>query len=118
MTVWITKITKIPYNKQTPRISLRNAGVTFCQKTILTFFAASSRIFVFLATGAAEKLLISENRLFSGFQGHVGGIGGSGVQYENFLILAERHSRQESDNQSQLKYFALDGWLRHALQRG
>ena len=38
--------------------------------------------FVFLATGAAEKLLIGENRLFSGFQGYVGGIGGSGVQSE------------------------------------
>ena len=36
--------------------------------------------FVFLATGAAEKHLISENRLNSGFQGYVGGIGGSGVQ--------------------------------------
>ena len=56
----------------------------FAEKTIIHyFFAASSRIFVFLATGAAEKLLISENRSLSGFQGHVGGIGGSGVQSEN-----------------------------------
>ena len=46
------------------------------------FFAATSRIFVFLATCAAEKLLISENRFVSGFQGDVGGIGGSGVQSE------------------------------------
>ena len=47
------------------------------------FFAATSRIFVFLATCAAEKLLISENRFNSGFGGHVGGIGGSGVKEEN-----------------------------------
>ena len=31
-------------------------------KPIFIFFAANSRIFVFLATCAAEKLLISENR--------------------------------------------------------
>ena len=117
MTVWITKITKIPYNKQPPHF-LTKCGGYILSKNYIDFFAASSRIFVFLATGAAEKLLISENRLQSGFKGNVGGIGGSGVQYENFLILAERHSRQESVNQSQLKYFALDGWLRHALQRG
>ena len=47
--------------------------------------AAVSRISVFLLTCAAEKLLVSENRLASGFQGHVGGIGGSRVQSENLL---------------------------------
>ena len=52
--------------------------------------------FVFLATGASEKLLISENRYLSGFQGHVGGIGGSGVQSENHFIFGDRHSRQKS----------------------
>ncbi|MGN1319576.1 MAG: hypothetical protein ACI4U6_00515, partial [Acutalibacteraceae bacterium] len=41
--------------------------------------------FVFLLTCAAEKLLVSENRLISGFQGRVGGIGGSRVQSENPL---------------------------------
>ena len=66
------------------------------EKPIFTILCGDKTHFVFLATCAAEKLLISENRLFSGFQGHVGGIGGSGVQYENFLILVERHSRQES----------------------
>jgi hypothetical protein len=49
----------------------------------LLFFVAVSRIFVFLLTRAAEKLLISENRSISGFQDDVGGIGGSGVQSEN-----------------------------------
>ena len=58
-------------------------GVFVSRKPIFTIFAASSRIFVFLATGAAEKLLISENRIKGGFQGDVGGIGGSGVQSEN-----------------------------------
>ena len=52
-------------------------------------------IFVFPATGAAEKLLISENRLIGGFQGHVGGIGGNGVQSENLKIFGELHSRQK-----------------------
>ena len=47
--------------------------------------AAVSRIFVFLLTCAAEKLLVSENRLISGFQGRVGGIGGSRAQSENLL---------------------------------
>ena len=52
--------------------------------------------FVIPATGASEKLLISENRIKGGFQGDVGGIGGSGVQSENLKIFGERHSRQES----------------------
>ena len=47
--------------------------------------AAFSRISVFLMTCAAEKLLVSENRLTSGFQERVGGIGGSRVQSENPL---------------------------------
>ena len=58
------------------------------EKPYLLFFAATSRIFVFLATSAAEKLLISENRPKGGFQGHVGGIGGSGVQSENYIFSA------------------------------
>lgn len=62
-------------------------GVRFSlsKNLYLQWLAAFSRIFVFLATGAAEKLLVSENRLISGFQGRVGGIGGSRVQSENPL---------------------------------
>ena len=51
--------------------------------------------FVFPATGASEKLLISENRIKVGFQGDVGGIGGSGVQSENLKIFGEGYSRQK-----------------------
>ena len=47
--------------------------------------AAFSRISVFLLTCAAEKLLVSENRLTSDFQERVGGIGGSRAQSENPL---------------------------------
>ena len=61
-------------------------------------FAAFSRIFVFLLTCAAEKLLVSENRFISGFQGRVGGIGGSRAQSENPKNFGERHFRQESDD--------------------
>ena len=62
-------------------------GVRFSlsKNLYLQWLAAFSRIFVFLATGAAEKLLVSENRLISGFQGCVGGIGGSRAQSENPL---------------------------------
>ena len=43
----------------------------------------TAAFFVFSATGAAKKLLISENRSTSDFQGRVVGIGGSRVQSEN-----------------------------------
>ena len=66
------------------------------EKLYSIFFCGVQPHFVFLATCAAEKLLISENRFIGGFQGHVGGIGGSGVQSENQNIFGERHSRQES----------------------
>ena len=56
-----------------------------CRKTCILMVAAFSRIFVFLLTCAAEKLLVSENRFISGFQGRVGGIGGSRAQSENPL---------------------------------
>ena len=65
--------------------------LTDCKKTIFLYFNYEATIrhySVFLATGAAEKLLISENRYLSGFQGHVGGIGGSGVQSEYFIFSA------------------------------
>ena len=41
------------------------------------------RHFVFSLTCAAEKLLVSENRLINGFQEHRGGIGGDRVQSGN-----------------------------------
>ena len=59
--------------------------VSLSKNLYFQWSAAVSRIFVFLLTCAAEKLLVSENRLTSGFQGHVGGIGGSRVQSENPL---------------------------------
>ena len=58
-------------------------GHILINKVVLLIVLESIYFFVFLATGASEKLLISENRYLSGFQGHVGGIGGSGVQSEN-----------------------------------
>ena len=88
--IWADKKTK-------SQLEIVSSWLQSVEKPIFTiFFAAVSRIFVFPATCAAEKLLISENRYKGGFQGHVRGIGGSGVQFENFLILGERHSRQDS----------------------
>ena len=60
-------------------------GLSLSKNLKFQWSAAVSRIFVFLLTCAAEKLLISENRLISGFQGRVGGIGGSRAQSENLL---------------------------------
>ena len=74
-------------------------GHILINKVVLLIVLESIYFFVFLATGASEKLLISENRYLSGFQGHVGGIGGSGVQTENLKIFGERHSRQESGDE-------------------
>jgi hypothetical protein len=65
------------------------------EKLYSIFFCGIEPHFVFPATGASEKLLTSENRIKGGFQGDVGGIGGSGVQSENPNIFGERHSRQE-----------------------
>ena len=52
---------------------------------LFRLLAAVSRISVFLLTCAAEKLLVSENRLTSDFQERVGDIGGSRAQSENPL---------------------------------
>lgn len=52
------------------------------EKTIFSMMCGFQPHFCFLLTGAAEKLLVSENRLSSGFQGCEGGIGGSRAQSE------------------------------------
>ncbi len=71
---------KIGAKKSLPKIGSDSACRLTCFFRLL---AAFSRISVFLLTCAAEKLLVSENRLTSGFQERVGGIGGSRVQSEN-----------------------------------
>ena len=81
-------------------------------KNYIQFFCGVQPNFVFLATCAAEKLLISENRFNSGFQEYVGGIDGSGVQSENLKIFGERHSRQEGvDFIDTLKPPVLSRWF-------
>ena len=59
-------------------------------------FGGGQPHFVFLPTGAAEKLLVSENRLASGFQGRVGGLAGVECSPKILWIFGERHARQES----------------------
>ena len=60
-------------------------GQKLIDKVDFLIVLESIYFFVFLATGAAEKLLISENRYLSGFQGHVGGIPAKSVAINHLL---------------------------------
>ncbi len=64
---------------------VKNYTCQSVEKPLFAIVGGSQPHFVFPATGASEKPLVSENRLQGGFQGCVGGIGGSRVQSENPL---------------------------------